>query len=113
VYNIDEEYENPRLIYYRRGKIKKLGGNIMKKILMFLCVVCFAVSSACLLSCQNKIDTELFYVDMGTPYPIQGLVEYYGVKEGFPRILRKNVDDAIGRVKYTIHLNSIADYKED
>ena len=39
--------------------------------------------------------------------------EYYGVKEGFPRILRKNVDDAIGRVKYTIHLNSIADFKED
>lgn len=53
----------------------------MKKILMFLCVVCFVVSSACLFSCQNKIDTELFYVDMGTPFPIQGLVEYYGVKE--------------------------------
>jgi hypothetical protein len=28
VYNIDEEYENPRLIYYRRGKIKKLGGTV-------------------------------------------------------------------------------------
>lgn len=38
--------------------------------------------------------------------------KYYHVKDGFPRILRKNVASAIRSAKYTILLNGIDKYKE-
>ena len=38
--------------------------------------------------------------------------EMYQVNEDFPRLRRRNVDEAIGNVKYTLLLNAISNHRE-
>ena len=37
----------------------------------------------------------------------------YTITNDFPRLRRKNIDDSIGNVKYTILLNGISQFLED
>lgn len=38
--------------------------------------------------------------------------EYYSVREGFPRLVRSEVNPSIGNASYTILLNGVRDYRE-
>lgn len=109
-----ESEENGHLIVVRMDETSENNSKAMNLNKMVLQIIDLIEDPETLEEFRIKLDNIGYSADPeyeSYNFIIKG-AEVYTVDESFPRLRRKDMNDAIGNVKYTILIAEIADFKE-
>lgn len=109
-----EAEEDGHLIVVRMDETSENNDKALNLNKMVLQIIDLIETPDALEDFRMKLDTIGYAADSeyeSYNFIVKG-VEVYTVNESFPRLRRKDINNAIGNVKYTILIAAIADFKE-